>query len=130
MLRITFNLKLEVPLFYGYKDNLKTISTGFVVPNVNLDYLKMLTNIANNKMKDNLSKIEVFYQEFKNKFNPSFKWYLAYENQPQLLTKQVSKKMDILYQKIQIATQSLSNLKHSETLSIITVKLRILRFVC
>ena len=120
MLRITFNLKLEVPLFYGDKKQIKCDENEeFILPNIHKKYVEMLTNIANNKMKHNLSKIKLFYQQFKSRFYPSFKWYSSYKNQPQLLSKQISNKMDLLFQKMEIIKESLSKCKYSETLSII-----------
>lgn len=120
ILRITFNLKLEIPLFFGFQHNLNNIEKGFILPNINQKYIEMITNISNNKMRENLSKINIFYQEYKNKFNRSFSWYSSYKNQPHLLSKQISIKMDVLFEKIQNIKQSLLNLKYSETLSMIT----------
>eukprot|EP01083_Nonionella_stella_P042578 114959_1 len=114
MLRITFNLKLEVPLFYGNADLLKGRDAIQLLPNIHNDYLQTLTNIANDKMRENLTKIQTFYQAFQTTFYPSFKWFNAYQSQPDILAKQVSKKMDTLFQNIQSMKQHIANHKSAK----------------
>ena len=129
ILRVTFNLRLDVPLFYGplrlLLSQKKHVKNDYIIPNINENYVKMLTNIANDKMKENLEKINLFYNAFKSKFVPSFKWYTSYKNQPHLLASKVSDKMDDLHEKINLLKRSIQKIQNSLMKENIPLKLPI-----
>ncbi|ETO13750.1 Met-10+ like family protein / kelch repeat-containing protein [Reticulomyxa filosa] len=78
MLRISYNLRLEIPLFVGSASQWDERTQSTIGGNVS--YLRMIVDIANDKMKENIRKIDSLYNAFRGMFRPSHRWYHGYDN--------------------------------------------------